>query len=110
MSTEPLHSSKSNLTPLTPGRTRLHNALLPWVWGFLLCVFANPLVVEAKGPSDGSPAKESRTGHTKSKKTGANKLAYQRSPAEETPAEHDRRMFRECKGMHNAGACRGYTR
>ena len=38
------------------------------------------------------------------------KITYHRSASEESPAERDRRMHRECKGMHNAGACRGYTR
>ena len=33
-----------------------------------------------------------------------------KSPSEETTAERDRRLYRECKGMHNAGACLGYTR
>lgn len=45
-----------------------------------------------------------------SKRKGVNKVIYQRSSSEETPAQHDKRMYRECKGMHNAGACRGYTR
>ena len=44
------------------------------------------------------------------KKKGVTKVTQQRSPSEETQAERDRRMYRECKGMHNAGACRGYTR
>lgn len=44
------------------------------------------------------------------KKKGVSKVTHQRSSSEETSAEHDRRMYRECKGLHNAGACRGYTR
>lgn len=40
-------------------------------------------------------------------KSGASKP---QSSAEETSAERDRRLYRECKGMHNAGACLGYTR
>lgn len=44
------------------------------------------------------------------KEKGVSKVTHQRSASEETTAEHDRRMYRECKGMHNAGACRGYTR
>ena len=56
------------------------------------------------------------TGHksaatdTAAKKKGVSKVTYQRSSSEESRAERDRRMYRECKGMHNAGACRGYTR
>lgn len=51
-------------------------------------------------PAAGAPAK----------KKGVSKVTYQRSSSEESTAERDRRMYRECKGMHNAGACRGYTR
>ncbi|WCM92143.1 hypothetical protein M5C99_17535 [Acidovorax sp. NCPPB 2350] len=28
----------------------------------------------------------------------------------ETPAERDRRLYRECRGLPNAGACLGYAR
>lgn len=52
-------------------------------------------------PADSAPA---------AKRKGVSKVTYQRSSSEETSAEHDRRMYRECKGLHNAGACRGYTR
>ena len=34
----------------------------------------------------------------------------QRSSSEETPAERDRRLSRECRGRPNAGACLGYAR
>ena len=53
---------------------------------------------------------KSTTANAPAKKKGVNKVTYQRSSSEETTAERDRRMYRECKGMHNAGACRGYTR
>lgn len=43
-------------------------------------------------------------------KKGATKTTYRPSPSEETRAERERRLFRECRGMHNAGACKGYTR
>ncbi len=43
-------------------------------------------------------------------KKGVRKVTYQRSTSEETPAQRDSRLRRECKGMHNAGACMGYTR
>lgn len=44
------------------------------------------------------------------KKKGTTKVTYQRSSSEESRAERDRRLYRECKGMNNAGACLGYTR
>lgn len=40
------------------------------------------------------------SGKTKSKAQGS----------AETPAERDKRLRRECKGLPNAGACLGYTR
>lgn len=33
-----------------------------------------------------------------------------RSDSQESTAERDRRLYRECKGRPNAGACAGYTR
>ncbi|ART54550.1 hypothetical protein CBP36_13970 [Acidovorax carolinensis] len=44
------------------------------------------------------------------KKKGSVKVKHQRSPSEESTAERDRRLYRECKGLPNAGACLGYTR
>ena len=40
---------------------------------------------------------------------GAGKTTYRPSPSEESRAERERRLFRECRGMPNAGACRGFT-
>lgn len=50
--------------------------------------------------------------HEPSKKKGAIKVKPQatRSDSQESTAERDRRLYRECKGMPNAGACQGYTR
>ena len=70
-----------------------------------LGLIAAPSAALAKRTSD-KPA----TTNAPAKKKGVNKVTYQRSSSEETTAERDRRMYRECKGMHNAGACRGYTR
>ena len=33
-----------------------------------------------------------------------------RSSSDETTAERDRRLYRECQGRPNSGACAGYTR
>lgn len=38
------------------------------------------------------------------------KVQYTRSSSEESRAERDRRLLRECRGKNNAGACLGYTR
>ena len=43
------------------------------------------------------------------KKSRAVKVKHQQNNSQESTAERDRRLYRECKGMPNAGACRGYT-
>ena len=73
---------------------------------FALFLLTSSEVTLAKGTSDSKTASASNP----AKKKGVSKVTYQRSTSEETRAERDRRMYRECKGLHNAGACRGYTR
>lgn len=70
------------------------------------CLLASPEITWAKSTQNNQIA----TTSSSTKKKGVTKVTHQRSASEETPAERDRRMYRECKGMHNAGACRGYTR
>lgn len=43
------------------------------------------------------------------KRKGAGKSTYRPSSSEETRAERERRLYRECRGMPNAGACKGFT-
>ncbi len=71
-----------------------------------LCLLATPSTALAKG----SGGTKDSTNSSAAKKKGVSKVTYQRSSSEESRAERDQRMYRECKGMHNAGACRGYTR
>lgn len=42
-------------------------------------------------------------------KSGTVKIKHQRSTSEESTAERDRRLYRECRGRPNGGACLGYT-
>lgn len=73
--------------------------------GLTVCLLTAPVTADAKQPkSDKASTSES------AKKKGVTKVTYQRSSSEESTKERDRRMHRECKGMHNAGACLGYTR
>ena len=46
------------------------------------------------------------------KKKGSVKVKPQaiRSDSQESATERDRRLYRECKDLPNAGACLGYTR
>ena len=50
------------------------------------------------------------TANAPAKKKGSVKVKHQRSSSEESTSERDRRLYRECKGLPNAGACLGYTR
>lgn len=68
----------------------------------ILCLLLLPPAISSAAPKK----HRSEQTNTSKKKTSAK---HQSSPSEETPAERDRRLFRECKGMPNAGACRGYT-
>ena len=46
----------------------------------------------------------------KRKKSGQRvRVPTQRSSSEESPEQRDKRLYRECQGRHNAGACAGYT-
>lgn len=74
---------------------------LPYA-ALIVCLSLTTTLANAT-PKKGHKSAGSQT----SKKTT---VKYQRSASEETNAERDRRLLRECKGMHNAGACRGYTR
>ena len=49
--------------------------------------------------------------HHKSSKSQSGKVRIQniRSSSEESTAERDRRLYRECQGRPNSGACAGYT-
>ena len=49
--------------------------------------------------------KSSDTTSEPAQKKGNVKIKHQRSPSEESTAERDRRLYRECKGLPNAGAC-----
>ena len=77
------------------------------VGALVLCLAAAPGQAQAR-----SKAAQTQTGseHNTTAKKKSVKVKQQRSPAEESKAERDRRMYRECQGRHNAGACLGYTR
>lgn len=75
-----------------------------------ICLIAPPLLLAFPNPAWAKSQKSNKSSSSEpARKKGVSKITYQRSSSEESPAERDRRMYRECKGMHNAGACRGYT-
>lgn len=99
-------TAKSSHSTLSKMPRILHALLTASV---AMCWLAHPGPAQAKGKKSQHNA-AAATQTTTAKKKGVRKVTYQRSSSEETTAERDRRMHRECKGMHNAGACRGYTR
>lgn len=73
----------------------------------LWCAFAFPSEAQATKRT----SHKATASHTSPAK-GAVKVkgSASRSPSEETRAERERRLYRECRGMHDAGACKGFTR
>ena len=53
--------------------------------------------------------KSAHASHATAKKHGT-KVKPSQNNSGETTAERERRLYRECQGMPNAGACLGYTR
>lgn len=94
------HRHKTLHRPSIPaGRTAMLCAL--FAWGMM--TFSG---TASAAPQKGAPEK---TASGPVKKKGSVKVKHQRSSSEESTAERDRRLYRECKGLPNAGACLGYT-
>ncbi|RYF26445.1 MAG: hypothetical protein EOO33_07155 [Comamonadaceae bacterium] len=78
-----------------------------------LCVAlhaASGAVTPARAASDkAANAATAATAAKKKKSSNAVRIKNSRNDSGETTAERDRRLYRECKGLPNAGACRGYT-
>lgn len=77
----------------------------------LLCACMATALLAA--PDTAHAARKKKTDDTATsqtaKKSGTVKIKHQRSSSEESTGERDRRLYRECKGRPNAGACLGYT-
>ena len=83
----------------------------PWERTLLCACMALGLMALSVG-AQAAPQKNAaeKVASEPAKKKGSVKVKHQRSPSEESTAERDRRLYRECKGLPNAGACLGYTR
>lgn len=77
-------------------RTLLGAALL-----VLACAFASSPVLAAKNGEGKSTSK---------RQSNRIKIQNTRSNSEETSAERDKRLSRECRGRPNGGACLGYAK
>jgi hypothetical protein len=81
----------------------MHRSLRFYTIALVLAAIAMP-------PSHAWAARPKKTEATQAPKKQAKvKVKRQRSSSAETPAERDRRLLRECKGLPNAGACLGYA-
>ena len=91
------------LHPSIHVKLRKANALL------LLCTLALCLGLHP-GASHATTKNATQGVHGEvSKKKKSTKVKQERSSSEESRSERDRRLYRECKGRANAGACLGYT-
>ena len=93
-------TTAANFHKCTPGTTTL---------GVAACL---AVALLATTLPDARAAGKSNAPATNTPQPARKKLSvkHQRSPAEETKAERDRRLYRECQGRTNSGACLGYTR
>lgn len=91
---------------LTPTASIRHRPLL----SALLCACICLCVFSAVPEAHAARKKTTQSDSVPAQKKGSVKVKQHRSPSQETTAERDRRMYRECWGRPNAGACLGYTR
>lgn len=85
------------------------------LWALLTCCGAPAATPLTEGLSTEPRMRVSAQGAPHTERKGSAKPrhtrppATQRSSSEETRAERDRRLSRECRGRPNAGACLGYA-
>ena len=59
----------------------------------------------AENPSQEAP----KNRKTHNKRSQQIRVQPSQNNSAETPAQRDRRLYRECRGLPNSGACAGYT-
>jgi hypothetical protein len=74
----------------------------------LSLMLAGPAQATAKKAKADAAEKAAKPAKAKAKKSGGSAPKFIKG-GEESSTERDRRLFRECKGRVNAGACAGYT-
>ena len=75
----------------------------------MLCICLSVGLLGASGVASAASKKSAPVAGQETKKKGSVKIKHQRSASEESTSERDRRLYRECKGRPNAGACLGFT-
>ena len=96
--------------PFTPAlHPSAHLALRKATAPLLLCMLALCFGLHP-GVSRSTTKNAAQSSHGElSKKNKSTKVKQERSSSEESRSERDRRLYRECQGRPNAGACLGYT-
>lgn len=100
-------TTATTTTPATPAQRPWRHALP----AALLCACMTVGLLAT--PCDAQAARKKKDGATSSQATakkGSVKVKYFGSSSEESTSQRDRRLYRECKGRPDAGACLGYTR
>ena len=90
-------------------RCSLRNAIFALCFALSLSAVPQAALAASKKSNSGDATSSVNNTRTAGKKKHKVHTTHQRSPSEETTAERDRRLYRECRGMPNAGACLGYT-
>ena len=103
------HTMKKNITNLLVSE---HQA--PWLGNLRHAFVTSAIALCALHANNTAIAKNTDTNKQTIARTAApqkrvTKVTHQHSPSEESKAERDRRLYRECKGLPNAGACLGYA-
>lgn len=80
----------------------------PWRQHLGALFYAGLVIGVVISTSPASAASKKHNSQATSSK-GKSSTKSKQSPSEETVSERDRRLSRECRGMPNAGACKGFT-
>ncbi len=96
--------------PLVPGAASILAIALPllFVMGRPAPALAASRHAPVTAPASAAASKERAAPAARRYRTA--RPPVQRTSSDETAAERDRRLARECRGLPNAGACLGYAR
>ncbi|MPN26216.1 hypothetical protein SDC9_173640 [bioreactor metagenome] len=62
------------------------------------------------GPAAHAARKAKSSAESSTTRSSAVKIKPSKNDSSESVSERDKRLYRECRGLPNAGACSGYTR
>lgn len=90
------------------GKTRVWTLALLLGLGLAVGLGSGPAEAGGKGGKGAKEGKEVK-GEAASARRLPSKVTFHRSPSDESRADRERRLQRECQGRPNAGACLGFT-